>query len=252
VLLVGDDWVEDHHDVELVDDTGRRLARARLPEGLEGLSRLHALIAEHRPGEWADLPAEEAARRVTIGIETDRTRCGDSALLRPARRRRRHRLHRSVGDSYDNAQAESLIGLYKLECVGRDGPWRGVADLELATLSWVHWLNHQRLQSKIGYVRDAGVRARRRRRQPHRPARPVAVAWPGRVVGRLLLDLPRPPLTTHRRPQDRPYATVWSAPDPREHCRTLVDGGGDYSVPPWAYCRPSPQVSKGARMNFRR
>ena len=58
----------------------------------------------------------------------------------------------SVGDSYDNAQAESLIGLYKLECVGRDGPWRGVDELELATLSWVHWFNHQRLHSKIGYV----------------------------------------------------------------------------------------------------
>jgi len=58
----------------------------------------------------------------------------------------------TVGDSYDNAQAESLIGLYKLECVRRDGPWRGVDDLELATLSWVHWFNHQRLHSQIGYV----------------------------------------------------------------------------------------------------
>ena len=58
----------------------------------------------------------------------------------------------TVGDSYDNAQAESLIGLYKLECVRRDGPWRGVDDLELATLGWVHWFNHQRLHSKIGYV----------------------------------------------------------------------------------------------------
>jgi transposase len=72
VLFVGDDWAEDHHDVELVDEDGRRLARARLPEGLDGLSRLHALIAEHRPGDWVDVPAEEAARRVTIGIETDR------------------------------------------------------------------------------------------------------------------------------------------------------------------------------------
>jgi putative transposase len=61
----------------------------------------------------------------------------------------------SVGDSYDNAQAESLIGLYKLECVRRDGPWRGVEDLELATLSWVHWFNHQRLHSIIGYVPPA-------------------------------------------------------------------------------------------------
>jgi Transposase len=72
VLFIGDEWAEDHHDVELVDEGGRRLARARLPEGLEGLSRLHALIAEHLPEEWADLPAEEAARRVVIGIETDR------------------------------------------------------------------------------------------------------------------------------------------------------------------------------------
>jgi hypothetical protein len=71
VLFVGDDWAEDHHDVEFVDDAGRRLARARLAEGLEGLSRLHALIGEHSPEDWADLPAEEA-RRVVIGIETDR------------------------------------------------------------------------------------------------------------------------------------------------------------------------------------
>ena len=49
----------------------------------------------------------------------------------------------SVGDSYDNALAESVIGLYKTECVRHDGPWRGVDDLELATLSWVHWFNTQ-------------------------------------------------------------------------------------------------------------
>jgi len=43
----------------------------------------------------------------------------------------------TVGDSYDNAQAESLIGLYKTECTKVEGPWRGVDDLELATLDWV-------------------------------------------------------------------------------------------------------------------
>ena len=58
----------------------------------------------------------------------------------------------SVGDSYDNAEAESLIGLYKAECVRPDGPFRGVDDLELATLSWVHWFNHNRLHSSIGYA----------------------------------------------------------------------------------------------------
>jgi putative transposase len=58
----------------------------------------------------------------------------------------------SVGDSYDNAQIESLIGLYKLECVRPEGPWRGVDDLELATLNWVHWFNEHRLHSALGYV----------------------------------------------------------------------------------------------------
>ena len=71
-MYVGDDWAEDHHDVELVDDDGRRLARARLPEGLEGISRLHGLIAAHMPASWADLDPAEAAANVRIGIETDR------------------------------------------------------------------------------------------------------------------------------------------------------------------------------------
>jgi putative transposase len=58
----------------------------------------------------------------------------------------------SVGDSYDNALAESVIGLYKTECVRHEGPWRGVDDLELATLGWVHWFNQTRLHSSIGHV----------------------------------------------------------------------------------------------------
>jgi putative transposase len=58
----------------------------------------------------------------------------------------------SIGDSYDNALAESVIGLYKTECVRRDGPIRTVEDLELATASWVHWFNTRRLHSMIGNV----------------------------------------------------------------------------------------------------
>ena len=72
MLFVGDDWAEDHHDVEIVDDTGRLLARKRLPEGLEGVTRLHALIGEHTPVEWADLEPGRAAAMVKVGIETDR------------------------------------------------------------------------------------------------------------------------------------------------------------------------------------
>jgi Transposase len=72
MLFVGDDWAEDHHDVEVVDESGRLLVRRRLPEGLEGVTRLHALIAEHMPDDWLDLDPGEAADRVKVGIETDR------------------------------------------------------------------------------------------------------------------------------------------------------------------------------------
>ena len=58
----------------------------------------------------------------------------------------------SVGDSYDNALAESVIGLYKRECVRHDGPFRTVDELELATLSWVDWFNHDRLHGELGHV----------------------------------------------------------------------------------------------------
>jgi len=58
----------------------------------------------------------------------------------------------TVGDSYDNALAESVVGLYKTECVRIDGPFRTADDLELATLSWVHWFNENRLHSSIGYL----------------------------------------------------------------------------------------------------
>jgi transposase len=66
LLLVGDDWAEDHHDVELMDADGRRLAKARLPEGVAGMARLHALIAEHT----GDADPEDV--EVRVGIETDR------------------------------------------------------------------------------------------------------------------------------------------------------------------------------------
>lgn len=58
----------------------------------------------------------------------------------------------TIGDSYDNALAESVVGLYKTECVNIDGPFRTVDELELATLSWVHWFNENRLHSSIGYL----------------------------------------------------------------------------------------------------
>ena len=61
----------------------------------------------------------------------------------------------SVGDSYDNALAESLIGLYKTEVIRRIGPWRSIDAVEYATLSWVDWFNNRRLLEPIGYLPPA-------------------------------------------------------------------------------------------------
>jgi putative transposase len=65
----------------------------------------------------------------------------------------------SKGDSYDNALAESTIGLYKTELVRRRGPWCGVDDLELATLEWVDWYNHRRLHTACGNIPPAEYEA---------------------------------------------------------------------------------------------
>jgi transposase InsO family protein len=65
----------------------------------------------------------------------------------------------SIGDSYDNALAETVIGLYKTEVIRRDGPWRGIEDVEFATLEWVDWFNQRRLLSSIGDVPPAEFEA---------------------------------------------------------------------------------------------
>ena len=61
----------------------------------------------------------------------------------------------SKGDSYDNALAESVIGLFKTEVIRRRGPWRSLEDVEFATLEWVAWFNHSRLLEPIGHVPPA-------------------------------------------------------------------------------------------------
>lgn len=65
----------------------------------------------------------------------------------------------SIGDSYDNALAESTIGLYKTELIRRRGPWRGLDQVELATLEYIDWFNHRRLHSEIGDVPPAELEA---------------------------------------------------------------------------------------------
>ena len=65
----------------------------------------------------------------------------------------------TVGDSYDNAMAETIIGLFKTELIRRRGPWRGLDDLEIATLEWVDWFNNRRLLETIGNIPPAEAEA---------------------------------------------------------------------------------------------
>jgi transposase InsO family protein len=65
----------------------------------------------------------------------------------------------SRGDSYDNALAESVIGLFKTEVIRRLGPWRSLEAVEFATLAWVDWFNTRRLLEPIGYVPPAEYEA---------------------------------------------------------------------------------------------
>jgi putative transposase len=77
----------------------------------------------------------------------------------------------TVGDSYDNALAESVFGLYKTELIRRRGPWRNLDQVEIATLEWVDWYNQRRLHTACGNVPPAEYE-----QQHYRRDTPPAVA----------------------------------------------------------------------------
>lgn len=70
----------------------------------------------------------------------------------------------SRGDSYDNALAETINGLYKTELIHRRAPWKTGESVELATLEWVAWYNHYRLLEPLGYIPPAEAEANYYRR----------------------------------------------------------------------------------------
>lgn len=123
MLFLGDDWAEDHHDVELVDDLGRVLERRRLPEGLAGITRLHALVAEHAPPEWVEMNPAEAAAQVVVGIETDRgpwvgalVAAGYAVFgLNPMSVARYRERHSTSGAKSDTADAHLLAEIVRLD-----------------------------------------------------------------------------------------------------------------------------------------
>lgn len=76
----------------------------------------------------------------------------------------------SRGDTYDNALAETINGLYKAEIIYHLGPWKGLEDVEFATLEWVAWYNSQRLMEPLGYVPPAAYEEQFHRAQADSPA----------------------------------------------------------------------------------
>jgi putative transposase len=79
----------------------------------------------------------------------------------------------STGDSYDNALAETINGLYKAELIHRRAPWKTRESVELATLEWVSWFNHHRLLEPIGYIPPAEAEANYYRQLASRAATPA-------------------------------------------------------------------------------
>jgi transposase len=157
-LFVGDDWAEDHHDVELMDEAGRVLARKRLPEGVAGMARLHALIGEHL-GDGA----EDA--EVVVGTETDRgpwvaalVAAGYTVYgvnpLQASRYRERHGVSGAKSDTGDAHMLTDMVRTdsHQLRAVAGDSPDAGAVKLVARThktLIWERTRQVQRLRHQL-------------------------------------------------------------------------------------------------------
>ncbi len=157
-LFVGDDWAEDHHDVELMDEAGRVLARKRLPEGVAGIARLHALIGQQL-GDDAD-DAE-----VVIGTGTDRgpwvaalVAAGYTVYgvnpLQASRYRERHGVSGAKSDTGDAHMLTDMVRTdsHQLRAVAGDSPDAGAVKVVARThktLIWERTRQVQRLRHQL-------------------------------------------------------------------------------------------------------
>jgi hypothetical protein len=107
------------------------------------------------------------------------------------------------GDSFDNALAETINGLYKTEVIRRCGPWRHADDVEYATLDWVDWFNNRRLPSSIGDVPPAEYEAMYYREQ----TQAMAASW----------NAPR--IVDTAKPQNKACSKASGLTPPRWLCR---------------------------------
>lgn len=143
MLFVGDDWAEAHHDIELVDQAGKVLVRRRLPEGVEGISTLHALIADH-------LGDDDEPEDVVVGIETDRGPWVQALLaagytvyaINPLQAARYRERHGTSGAKSDPGDAHVLAELVRND---RDHHRPIAEDSELAAGVKVLARSHQNL-----------------------------------------------------------------------------------------------------------
>jgi hypothetical protein len=175
MLFVGDDWAEDHHDIEVQDDSGHRLARARLPEGIAGLSRLHELLAEHLTDDDVDPETGFVAQNVLIGIETDRgtwvaalVAAGYQVFaLNPVQVARYRERHGASGAKSDRGDAHVLAEIVRLDrahhrAIAGDSP--EVEGLKLVARShqafiWDRTRHFQRLRSALREFFPAALEA---------------------------------------------------------------------------------------------
>jgi len=158
LLLIGDDWAEDHHDVEVQDEAGRKLAVARLPEGVEGIAKLHELVAKHGGGDL--VPAG-----VVVGIETDRGSWVQALIasgyqvyaINPRQVARFKERYASSGAKSDKGDAHALADMVRID---RDQLRPVAGDSEQAqavkvvarahqTLIWERTRTFQRLRSTL-------------------------------------------------------------------------------------------------------
>jgi transposase len=167
-LFVGDDWAEDHHDVEVLDTAGHRLAKTRLPEGVAGIARLHAII-----GELAGQDAEDA--RVLVGIETDRgpwvaalVAAGYEVFavnpLQAARYRERHTVSGAKSDAGDAHALADMVrtDAHQLRPVAGDSAQAEavkVVSRTHKTLVWERTRHTQRLRHALRDYFPAAVEA---------------------------------------------------------------------------------------------
>jgi transposase len=116
VLFVGDDWSEDHHDIEVQNEAGRVLAKVRLPEGVSGIDCLHTIIAEHTADDAVDLD-------VAVGIETERGPWVQALVasgyrvhaINPLQVARYRESHTISGAKSDTADAHILADMVRTE-----------------------------------------------------------------------------------------------------------------------------------------